>query len=126
PGMLAPNEDPMVAYYRGYCREKLGQSATGDFITAAKLSTSYVFPSRAEDMQVLTAALNVNPHDASAHYLFGTLYFSKGVTDQALAEWEQARKLNPQIPVLHASFGRALLRAKDNPEQALTVFQEGL
>jgi tetratricopeptide (TPR) repeat protein len=126
PGALAPNEDPMVAYYRGYCREKLGQSAARDFSTAAKLSTSYVFPSRAEDMQVLTAALNANSHDASAHYLLGTLYFSKGVTDQALAEWEQARKLNPQIPVLHASFGRALLHAKDNPEQALTVFQEGL
>jgi tetratricopeptide (TPR) repeat protein len=34
--------------------------------------------------------------------------------------------LNPQIPVLDASLGRALLHVKNNPEQALTVFQEGL
>jgi tetratricopeptide (TPR) repeat protein len=93
---------------------------------AAKLPTNYVFPSRAEDIEVLGAALNANPQDASAHYLLGTLYFSRGLTDQALGEWGQARRFNAQIPVLDASLGRALLHAKDNPEQALTVFQEGL
>ena len=116
----------MIAYYRGYCRERLGHSGARDFNLAAKLVTDYVFPSRAEDLQVLTAALNSNAQDASAHYLLGTLYFSKGVTDQALAEWDQARKLNPQIRVLHASLGRALLHGKNDPEQALMVFQEGL
>ena len=126
PGQLPPNKHPLVAYYRGYCHEKLGQSASGDFGTAAKLSADYVFPSRAEDLQVLTAALTTNPKDASAHYLLGTLYFSKGITDQALTEWDQARRLNPQIKVLHASLGRALLHAKNDPEQALRVFQEGL
>jgi tetratricopeptide (TPR) repeat protein len=126
PGQLPPDKHPLVAYYRGYCREKLLQSGTSDFDAAAKLSTDYVFPSRAQDLQVLRAALKANPQDASAHYLLGTLYFSKDVTDQALAEWEQARKLNPHIPVLHASLGRALLHAKNNTQQALEVFQEGL
>jgi len=126
PGMLPPDKHPMVAYFRGYCRQKLGQFDSGDFATAAKLSALYVFPSRAEDIEVLTAALRANSQDASAHYLLGTLYFSRGLTDEALAEWEQARKFNPQIPTLHASLGLALLHAKDNPEQALTVFQEGL
>ena len=126
PGQLPPNKHPLIAYYQGYCREKLGQSGASDFSTAAKLSTDYVFPSRAEDLQVLTAALKTNPQDASAHYLLGTLYFSRAVTHQALAEWDQARKLNSRIPVLHASLGRALLHAKNDPEQALKVFQEGL
>jgi tetratricopeptide (TPR) repeat protein len=126
PGQLPPDKHPLIAYYRGYCRERLGHSGAGDFNLAAKLVTDYVFPSRAEDLQVLTAALNSNAKDASAHYLLGTLYFSKGVTDQALAEWDQARKLNPQIRVLHASLGRALLHGKNDPEQALIVFQEGL
>jgi tetratricopeptide (TPR) repeat protein len=70
--------------------------------------------------------LKANPHDASAHYLIGTLYFSKGLADQALAEWQQARQLDPQIQVLHASLGRALLHMKEKPEEALEVFQEGL
>ena len=116
----------MVAYFRGYCREKLGQSGAADFTVASKLSTAYVFPDRAEDVEVLSAALLANPEDASAHYLLGTLYFSRGLTDQALDHWAQARRFNPQIPVLHASMGRALLHVKNDPEQALTVFQEGL
>jgi len=126
PGQLPPGKHPLIAYYRGYCHEKLGQSGAADFSTAAKLPTDYVFPSRAEDLQVLKAALNANAQDASAHYLLGTLYFSKGVTDQALAEWDQARRLNTRIPVLHASLGRALLHEKDDPQQALAIFQEGL
>ena len=126
PGQLAPGKHPMVAYYRGYCRVKLGQSGAGDFSAPAKLSTDYVFPSRSEDIQVLTGALSANPQDARAHYLLGALYFSKGVMDQALSEWDEARKLNRDIPVLHANLGRALLRAKKDPEQALQVFQEGL
>jgi tetratricopeptide (TPR) repeat protein len=126
PGALPPLRHPMVAYFRGYCREKLGQSGSADFPAASKLSTAYVFPGRAEDIEVLSAALRANPQDASAHYLLGTLYFSRGLTDEALEHWTAARKINPQIPVLHASMGRALLHVKNDPQQALTVFQEGL
>jgi len=124
PGQLPPSKHPLVAYYAAYCQQKLHGSAAFD--KAAKLSTEYVFPSRAEDLEVLSAALKSNPQDASAHYLIGTLYFSKGLADQALAEWQQTRQLNAQIPVLHASLGRALLHVKEKPAEALDVFQEGL
>ncbi|MFZ0734060.1 MAG: DUF5107 domain-containing protein [Candidatus Sulfotelmatobacter sp.] len=126
PGVVSADKHPMVAYYRAYCREKLGQSAVADQKAAEKLPTNYVFPNRATDLEVLRAALHLNSEDATAHYLLGTLYFSRGLAQPALAEWEQARRLNPQIPVLHASLGLALLHTKDNPEQALTVFREGL
>jgi tetratricopeptide (TPR) repeat protein len=126
PGALPPQKHPMVAYFRGYCREKLHQSGSEDFNAASKLSTAYVFPSRAEELEVLNAALRANPRDASAYYLLGTLYFSHGLTEDALEQWAQARKVNPRIPVLHASMGRALLRVKNDPEQALAVFQEGM
>lgn len=126
PGQIHPNRHPLVAYYRAYCQQKLERSAADDFNLAAKLPTDYVFPGRPEDLQVLTAALEANPQDGSAHYLLGTLYFSKGLADDALSHWEQARKLNPQIPVLHASLGRALLHTSNDPEQALSAFQEGL
>lgn len=126
PGALPPQQHPMVAYFRGYCRERMGQSGVSDFTAASRLPSAYVFPNRAEDVEVLSAALRTNPQDASAHYLLGTFYFSLGLTDQALDQWAQARKFNPQIPVLHASMGRALLRVKNDPQQALAVFQEGL
>jgi tetratricopeptide (TPR) repeat protein len=126
PGILAPGKHPMVAYFRAYCREKLGQPSSADFDAAAHLPTSYVFPNRSEDLEVLRTATRLKSQDANAHYLLGTLYFSRGLTKEALSEWEQARVLNPQIPVLHASLGRALLHEEDDPEKALSVFQEGL
>src|ERR1700734_806119 len=43
PGALAPGAHPMIAYFRGYCRKRLGQSGVSDYKIASKLSTSYVF-----------------------------------------------------------------------------------
>jgi tetratricopeptide (TPR) repeat protein len=126
PGVLAPGRHPMVAYFRAYCREKLGQSSAADFNAAAHMPTDYVFPSRREGLEVLRAAVRVNGQDATAHYLLGTLYFSRGLTKDALSEWEQARTLNPRIPVLHASLGRALLHEENDPAKALSVFEQGV
>jgi tetratricopeptide (TPR) repeat protein len=126
PGVLPADQHPMVAYYRAYCREKLHQSTAADLSTAEKLPTTYIFPSRATDRDVLQAALRLHSMDATAHYLLGTFLFARGLNQPALAEWEQAGRINPRIPVLHASWGRALLHTKDDPELAFTVFQEGL
>ena len=56
----------------------------------------------------------------------GTLYFSRGLTEDALVEWNAARKFAPGLPVLHASLGRVLLQVKNDPERALAAFREGL
>ena len=126
PAVTPPSRDPMLAYYRAYIRAQMGQPAASDDSIAASLPTDYVFPSGAEDLMVLRAAVQASPSDANAHYLLGTLYFSCGITDQALAEWNAARKLNPKIPVLDASLGLALLHLKNDPEGALEVFREGI
>ncbi len=126
PGAVSPLRDPMLAYYRAYCHMKLGESGAADNKIAATLPTEYIFPSSAEDLLVLHAAVQANPADANAHYLLGTLYFSRGTTEPALAQWDHARKLNPKIPVLDASLGLALLRVKNDPESALEAFREGI
>ena len=58
PGWPAVQDHPLVAYFRGYCREKLGQQASNDYATAAKLSAAYVFPNTAEELSVLRAAVS--------------------------------------------------------------------
>ena len=126
PGEVLPQQHPMVAYYRAYCREKLGESGAADYAAARKLSTLYVFPNRPEDLEVLRAAIRADADDATAHYLLGTQYFSRGLTDDALAEWNAARRLNASIPVLDADVGRALLRVKHDAAGALEAFREGL
>jgi len=126
PGALGPQDHPLVGYFRGYCREKLGQSAGADYHEASKRSIAYVFPGTAEELIVLRAAVEANPSDATAHYLIGTLYFSRGMTDSALKEWTEAHKLSQQLPVLNASMGLALLHIKNDPEGGLAAFRGGL
>ena len=121
-----PQQHPLIAYYRGYCREKLGESGAADFAATARLSTRYVFPNRAETIPVLQAALRANPSDATAHFLSGSMYLSGGMVDEALREWNEARRLNRTIPVLHRDLGLVLLQLKNAPDQALEVFREGL
>lgn len=126
PGTLAAQAHPMFAYFRGFCREKLGQSPLADFKSASGLSAAYVFPSTAIEREVLRTALKTNPQDGTAHYLLGTLYFSRGLTDDALNEWSDARKYSPNLPVMNASTGLALLHVKNEPAKALDAFRDGI
>jgi tetratricopeptide (TPR) repeat protein len=125
PGAPLPSTDPLLAYYRGFCREKLGQSGAADYAAASQMPLLNIFPSEPDEITVLHAALAVNASDASANFLLGTLFFSKGILDPALEEWRLAESLNPKIPSLQASMGRVLLEVKKQPAEASTEFQRG-
>jgi tetratricopeptide (TPR) repeat protein len=126
PGAVLPQNNPLVVYFRAYCREKLGTSGANDDLEASRLSTLYVFPNTAEDFGSLTAALRNNENDATAHFLLGEWYFSRGESEPALLEWQRSRVLNPFLPVLDANLGSALLYVKGIFNEALQVFEEGV
>ena len=75
---------------------------------------------------MLRAALKADPADGSAHFLLGMLWFSRGIVDPAIQEWTRAESLNPKIPTLDATLGRALLDVRNKPQEAAVVFQRGL
>jgi len=125
PGMPRPQQYPLIAYYRGYCRELLHQNPAADFASASRMSTKYVFPNRPESLKALKRALAGNPNDANAHALLGSLYMSAGIEDAAMTEWEAARALNPAIPALLRNMGYALLSSNRSPERAAQLFVEG-
>jgi tetratricopeptide (TPR) repeat protein len=126
PGMPSPQQYPLIAYYRGFCRELLRQDAAADFAAASRMPTKYVFPHRAESFEVLKRALAANPNDANAHALLGSLYMSGGMQDGAMTEWEAARALNPAIPALLRNMGYAVLSSNHSPERAAQLFVEGI
>jgi tetratricopeptide (TPR) repeat protein len=126
PGTLPPASYPLIAYYRGYCRQALGEDGRPDFEAASRMPTVYVFPSRPELFAVLQQALAANSQDATAHFFLGSLYLSGGMTDPAMAEWEQARRIKPEIPMLQRNIGYTLLRSGGSPAQAIDVFREGI
>jgi tetratricopeptide (TPR) repeat protein len=126
PGTVLPQDYPLVAYYRGYCAEKAGRSGREDFAEGSRQSTRYVFPNRPESVFVLRRALEVNPQDGTARFLLGSLHLAGGNSDEALAEWDKARALDPRIPVLHRNVGLTQLYARGAAEDALRVFEEGM
>jgi cytochrome c-type biogenesis protein CcmH/NrfG len=126
PGIGLPQDNPLVVYLLGYCREKSGESGATDYAHASKLSTLYVFPSTSEERAALEAALRANSQDAAAHYLLGTWFFARAMTNDALREWNEARDLDTQIPALNASLGWALLHKTHDTAKALSVFEQGI
>jgi len=85
-----------------------------------------VFPNRADSFAVLRRAIEINPHDASAHFLLGSLYLSGGESGPALKEWQTALEIKPSIPTLHRNMGYAALRSGDSPQRAIDLFREGM
>lgn len=126
PGTTLPQNNPLVLYYTAFCNKQLGADENQNLQAASKLSTSYVFPSSETDRLVLESALSSRGSDATAHYLLGTLLFSKGMTDDAMVQWTEAKRLAPHMQVIDADMGEALLALKHDPQGALASFREGL
>jgi tetratricopeptide (TPR) repeat protein len=125
PGSQLPQSHPLVLYYAAYCKAKLGEDAGSNWRAAAELSSTFVFPSSPMDQTVLETALEANSSDGTAHYLLGTLLFSKGFYDPAIEHWTSAKHLTPKLPVLDADLGKAWLHLKGDPQRALSSFREG-
>jgi len=125
PGAVPVARHPEVAYYRGYCRERLGESGRADFQAASRMPTTYVFPQRAQTVAVLRSAIAENPDDATAYDLLGSLELSSGRVAAAVDAWDKARSLDAHRPVLHRNLGLALLHA-GQLERARDVLAEGL
>ena len=126
PGVVSPSEHVLLAYYRAFARERLGLPAAGDYRRAAALPAPYVFPSRASTYAVLRSALRADADDSMARFLLGSLYFSGGLVDEAIGEWQRARALRPAIPTLHRNLGLALLLGTGDAPESRRVFEEGL
>jgi tetratricopeptide (TPR) repeat protein len=126
PGMPSPSSSPLIAYYRGYVRQLMGRDGGPDDALASHLPTTYVFPNRPETFAVLAAALTHDSADATARFLFGSLYLSGGMADSALSEWERARRLNPRLPTLHRDMAYTVLYAGGPLARAERLFREGM
>jgi tetratricopeptide (TPR) repeat protein len=126
PGAMLPQDYPLVAYYRGYCRQKLDQSGVADFKLAASQRLEYVFPSRAGSLAPLQAAIQENAQDSSAHFLLGLLYLNDNWTSNAVAELQAAKAIRKDIPELYFVLGGALLSSKGGKTAGLSVLQEGI
>ncbi len=99
PGAVLPQQHPLIAYYRGYCKEMLGKPAAADYAAASRLPVRYVFPSRISSLAVLREAIRSNQADGTAHYLLGSLQMQFLMPYPALEELRAAVRSSFREPV---------------------------
>lgn len=116
PGAAMPQDDALVAYYRGYCHQKLDEYSAEDFRTGSSLPVRYDFPSRAGERRVLEEALKMNGGDANAHYLLGLWLLNAQMILEGSRELQTAHKLRPDLAEV-----RALLATLKLPVQPMPV-----
>ena len=119
--------NPLVYYYLGYLQQQLEQpdAAQKSFAQARQLPVDYCFPYRLETIDVLQAALAVQPDDARAEYLLGNLLFDLQPAE-AIAHWERSRGLDPSLAIVHRNLGWAYNRFKHDVPAAIERYEQAL
>ena len=89
---------PLVKYYQAYCLARLGNKdgAYAYLVNAEAQDTGCCFPSRLEDIAVLTYAEQTYPAGANAFYYLGSLYYDRFRYAEAAAQWETCVRCNPE------------------------------
>ena len=118
---------PLVHYYLGYALQQQGKTdeAQAAFATAAVSPSDYCFPFRLEGLDVLQAALAVNPQDARAYYYLGNLLFDLQ-PDSAIGHWEKSRSVDPSLATVHRNLGWAYYRVKNDVAGAIGCYEKAL
>ncbi len=78
-----------------------------------------------EAVQVLTAAMQMNPADEDVHYDLGMAFARLGKVDQAVQQYEEALRLFPDYVEAHNNLGNILMRS-GRLDQAIEHFQAAL
>jgi tetratricopeptide (TPR) repeat protein len=99
---------PMIYYHLGYYYAKLGNQdrALSYYQTANKMNTTYCFPFRAEEIEILEQSMKVNPSGARAPYYLGNLLYEHQ-PEKAIALWEKSRELDNSFYIVHRNLAMA-------------------
>jgi tetratricopeptide (TPR) repeat protein len=98
--------DTMSRYAYAWCVAQQQPNAKL-FLQASQASPDYVFPQRIESVMILQKAIELNPRDARAHYYLGNFWYAHRQHADAIACWEQSRKLDPNFATVHRNLGVA-------------------
>lgn len=87
---------------------------------------AYCFPSRLEDLTVLTQAAAAAPQDWVARLLLGTVLAGLGRNDEALANWQTAASLCSTDATLCRNIGLGLTLCQKQPAEALSWYDRAI
>lgn len=125
-GAMKDRPHPMVLYSLGYFARKRGDEdkARQYFELGRRASPDYCFPSRLEEIQVLLDARVVNKKDPRSAYYLGNLFYDKRRYEEAIENWEIARKLEPNFSIPWRNLGIAYYNLHRDTQKARDCYQK--
>ncbi|MBB6144261.1 tetratricopeptide (TPR) repeat protein [Silvibacterium bohemicum] len=112
----------LYALARAYVLSGRDAESAKTYRLAADADTAYVFPHRLEDLILLEAAIAQNPSDARAPYYLGNLLYDKRRHEAAIAMWERATELDPDLPTAWRNLGFAYYNVRRDEKKAHAAF----
>ncbi len=126
-GDPALEDYPILLYYSAFLQEKMGREELAAlwYQAAAAAPTDYVFPFRFETLDILDRAIQVNPEDARAWYYKGNILYDHQPV-KAMAAWEKAVELDPQLAIAHRNLGWGHYRFLEDLEGAIENYERAM
>lgn len=121
------NNFPMLYYYLGYFWSKLEDQnkMLSYYQLASKMPDTYCFPFRAEEIDILTNSMQMNPGDSKAPYYLGNLLYEYQ-PEQAIIYWEKSRQLDDSFYIVHRNLGLAYRDVQKDYKKALTSLEKAV
>jgi tetratricopeptide (TPR) repeat protein len=114
---------PMVWYYRAYVLSCLGQDPAETYRNASAANPDYCFPSRLEDIDILSAAPR---SDARAPFYLGNLLYDRRRYAEAIEQWGRAVALEPGNSVALRNLGIAAFNVQHDPVRAQAFYDRAI
>lgn len=118
--LLDTVKNPMLYYYLGYYYKKAGDNnkSIEMYNLGARASTDYCFPSRLEDILVLSDVQQSNSLDYKAFYYLGNLWYDKKQYEKAICCFEKSRDINDTFATVHRNLALAYYNKMNDKKKA--------
>jgi tetratricopeptide (TPR) repeat protein len=123
-----PGTEPLVLYYLGYLYTRIGDAARAGrhYLAAADAPSDYCFPSRLEEIVILTGAAAANPRDARAPYYLGNLLYDRRRQAEATELWELSVRLDPSFSVAWRNLGIGAFNVRHQADLAELAYRRAM
>jgi tetratricopeptide (TPR) repeat protein len=121
-----PGVEPILLYLQADILDHLGRLTEGAAVRklARRADPAYVFPSRLEELVLLTKAVQADPGDPHAPYYLGNLLYDRRRYSEAIMLWEQAVALDPTFPTAWRNLGIGYFNALHDSTLAIRAFNK--
>lgn len=116
---------PMVYYCLAWFSHKASNEEQAmQWLEKAAVADPYLcFPNRLIEINILQAAIKLNPADAKAPYYLGNLFYDKRQYEEAVKYWELSRAIDDSFPTVYRNLGIAYFNKQHEPQKALASFE---